>query len=92
MSRLPTRAPDRSDIREAFSCLALADSSRGWVAPIYEEPNKEQPGTLARMLAAQKGDQRCPDLRDKMNQNGHSRFSDTKEGLLVRVAALDGAV
>jgi len=27
-----------------------------------------------------------------MDQNTHSRFSETKEGLLVRVAPLDGAV
>jgi len=54
--------------------------------------DKEQPFTLERMLAVQKEDQRCQDLRDKMDQNQHSRFSDTKEGLLVRVAPLDGAV
>jgi len=59
MSRLPTLAPDWSVITEEIPCLALADSSRGWVAPNYGEPDKEQPVTLARMLAAQKEDQRC---------------------------------
>jgi len=92
MSRLPTLAPDRSVIPEEIPCLSLADSSRGWVAPNYGEPEKEQPVTLARMLAAQKEDQRCQDLRDKMDQNDHSRFSETKEGLLVRVPPLDWAV
>jgi len=91
MSRLPTLAPDRSVIPEEIPCLALAESSHGWVTPSYGEPDKEQPVTLARMLAAQKEDQRCQDLRDKMDQNAHSRFSETKEGLLVRVAPLDGA-
>jgi len=62
------------------------------VAPNYGEPDKEQPVTLARMLAAQKVDQRCQELRDKMDQIEHSRFSETKEGLLVRVSPLDGAV
>jgi len=92
MSRLPTLAPDRSVIPEEIPCLALADSSRGWAAPNYGKPDKEQPVTLARMLAAQKEDQRSQELRDRMDQNTHSRFSETKEGLLVRVAPLDGAV
>jgi len=48
MSRLPTLAPDRSVIPEEIPCLALADSSLGWVAPSYGEPDKEQPVTLAR--------------------------------------------
>jgi len=91
MSRLPTLAPDRSVIPEEIPCLALADSSHGWVAPNYGEPDKEQPVMLARKLAAQKEDQRCQDLRDKMDQNEHSCFSETEEGLLVRVAPLDGA-
>jgi len=75
MSRLPALAPDRSAIPEEIPCLALADSSRGWVAPNYGEPDKEQPVTLARMLAAQKEDQRNQELRDRMDQNTHSRFS-----------------
>jgi len=74
MSRLPTLAPDRSVIPEEIPCLPLADSSRGWVAPNYGEPDKEQPVTLARMLAAQKEDQRSQDVRDRMDQNTHSRF------------------
>jgi len=92
MSRLPTLAPDRSVIPEETPCLALADSSSGWVAPNYGEPEKEHPVTLAHVLAAQKEDQRCQDLRDKMEEDEHSRLSETKEGLLVRVAPLDGAV
>ena len=58
----------------------------------FGEPEKEQPVTLACMLAAQKKNQRCRDLPDKMEQNEHSRFSETAEGLLVRVAPMDGAV
>jgi len=92
MSRLPTLAQDLSVIPEKIPCLSLADSSRGWVAPNYEEPDREQPVTLARMLATQKEEQRCKDLRDKMDQNEHSRFSETNEGLLVRIAPLDGDV
>jgi len=92
MSRLPTLAPDRSVIPEEVPCLALADFSRAWVAPKYGKPDKEQPVTLARMLAAQKEDQRNQELRDWMDQNTQSRFSETKEGLLARVAPLDGAV
>jgi len=92
MSRLPTLAPDRSVIPEEIPCLALADISRGWMAPNYGEPDKEQPVTLARMLAAQKEDQRSQELRDEMDQNTHSRFSETKEGLLIHVAPRDGAV
>jgi len=74
MSRLPTLAPDRSVIPEEIPCLALADCSRGWVAPNYGEPENEQSVTLARMLAAQKEDQRSQGLRDKTDQNTHSRF------------------
>jgi len=62
------------------------------VAPNYREPYKEQPVTLASKLAAQKKNQRCRDLQDTMDQNEHSRFSETKEGRLVRVAPLEGAV
>jgi len=62
------------------------------VAPNHGEPDKEQPVTLARMLATQKEDQRRQDLRDKMYQDAHSSFSETKEGLLVPVAPLNGAV
>jgi len=62
MSRLPTLAPYRSVIPEEIPCLVLADSSRGWVAPNYGEPDKEQPVTLARMLAAQKEDQRSQEF------------------------------
>jgi len=40
MSRLPTLAPDRSVIPEEILCLALGDSSRGWVAQNYVEPDK----------------------------------------------------
>jgi len=92
LSRLPTLAPDRSIIPEEIPCLVLSDASRGWVAPSYREPEKEQPVTLARMLATQKEDHPCQDLRDKVDQNEYSRFSKTKEGLLVRAALLDGAV
>jgi len=92
IARLPTLASDRSVIPEEIPCLSLADSSRGRVAPSYGEPEKEQPDALARIPAAQKEDQRCQDLRDEMDQNKHSRFSETKEGLLVRLTPLDGAV
>jgi len=88
MSRLPTLAPDRSVIPEEISCLSLDNSSSGGFAPNYGELDKEQPVTLARMLPAQKGDQRCQDPRDKMDQNQHTRFSETKERLLVRVSPL----
>jgi len=37
---------------------------------------------LARMLAAQKEDRRSQDLRDRMDQSTHFRFSETEEGLL----------
>jgi len=66
MSRLPTLAPDRSFIPEEIPCLALADSSPRWVSPNYAALEKEQPVSLARMLAAEKEDQRCQDLRDKI--------------------------
>jgi len=58
MSRLPTLAPDRSVIAEEVPCLALAEASRGWVAANHGEPDKDQPVTLVRMLAAQNEDQR----------------------------------
>jgi len=44
------------------------------------------------MLDVQKEDQRCQDLLEKIDQNEHSRISKTKEGLLMRVAPLGGAV
>jgi len=91
MSRLPTLALDRSVIPEDVPCFSLAEYSRGWVAFHYGELYKEQPVTLACMIAAQKDVQRCQDSRDEMDQNEHLRFYETKEGLLVRVTPLDGA-
>ena len=91
MSCLPTLAPDRSVIPKENPSLFLADASSGLVAPNYREPGIEPTVTLARMRAVQKKDQKCIDLRDKIDQNEHSRFSETKEGLLVRGASLDGA-
>jgi len=80
MSRLPTLAQDRSVIPEEMTCLALADSRRCWVAPNYGEPNKKQPVTLARMLAAQKEDQRSPELRDRMYRNTPYDFRRPRRG------------
>jgi len=91
MSRLPTLAPDRSVIPKENPSLLLADASRGLVVPNYRDPGKEPTVMLARMLAVQKKDKRCLDWRDKIDQNEYSRFSETKEGLLVRGASLDGA-
>jgi len=91
-SRLPTLEPDRSVVPEDIPCLSLADCSRGWDAPNFGELEKENPDTLARMLDAQNDDQRCQDLRHKTDQSQHSLCSETKEGLLVRVAPLDGAI
>jgi len=78
-------------IPDEFSCLVLADSLHAWIAPQYRVMGKEQPVTSVRTLAAQMDDQRCQHLWDKMDQNEHSRCSETKEGLLERVASMEGA-
>jgi len=44
------------------------------------------------MLVAQKDNRQCQEVRDKMDQNEPSRSLETKEGLLVRVAPLEGAL
>jgi len=92
MSRLVTTAPDRSVIPMDIPCLALADSARGWVAPNYAEPDKDQPITVAAMLAAQQADARCQEIRELMDHNKQSRFSENEAGLLIRIVPLDRAV
>jgi len=42
----------------SISLPSLNESAGLWVAPHYVEPEKEQPITLARTLAAQMNDQR----------------------------------
>jgi len=44
------------------------------------------------MLRAQRDDERCKELREQMDRDKQSRFSEIKGGLLVRVSLLDGAV
>jgi len=44
------------------------------------------------MQAAQRKNQRCQDLRGKMDWNAHSCFSEPEEGLPVCGAPSDGAV
>jgi len=90
-SQLTKVAPDQSVIPEEIPRIASAESNRGWVAPNYEEPTKGQSVTVARMFAAKKQDAHCQELRDRMDQNTHSRLSENKDELLVRVAPLDGA-
>jgi len=63
MSRLPKLAPHRFVSPEEILCLALAESSLGSVALHCEQPDKEQPVTLARMLVAQNDDQQCQTYR-----------------------------
>jgi len=91
MSRLATPSVDTRPIPEEISCLALANSSRAWTTPSYKDRRDYPPITVDRLVKAQAQDNRCHELRQEMDRNAQSRFSEIEQGLLVRRAPLDRA-
>jgi len=91
MSRLATPSVDTRPIPEEIPCLALANSSRAWTTPSYQDRRDYPPITVARLVTAQAQDNRCHELRQEMDRNAQSRFSGNEQGLLVRRAPLDRA-
>lgn len=93
MSRLKTTGVDTKPIPEEIPCLlTLANLARGWVAP-YPQTNKGFPPlTVERLIRAQSTDARCVEIRAEMDNNTHSRFGESPDGLLVRLSPLDKAV
>lgn len=93
MSRLDTTGYDRGPIPDEIpSLLTLANFVTGWTRPNFKTGTRYPPLTVDRILKAQGQDQRCQELRKEMDQNVNSRYGETPEGLLVRLAPLDRAV
>jgi len=91
MSRLATPSVDTRPIAEEIPCLILANSSRSWTTPSYKDRQDYLPITVSRLVKAQAQDNRCRELRQEMDRNAQSRFSENEQGLLVRRAPLDRA-
>jgi len=91
MSRLATPAVDTRPIPEEIPCLTLANSSRAWTMPSYKDRRDYPPVTVDRLVKAQAQDNRCHELRQEMDLNAHSRYSENAQGLLVLRAPVDRA-
>lgn len=91
MSRLETQGVDDSVIPEEIPCFILPNVARGWHAPLYEKPDQNQPITIRRMLVAQLKDAHCLELRRQMDRNRKGRYSESADGLLIRVSPFDRA-
>lgn len=92
MSPADNPAKDTGSIPEKIPCLALPNTARGWIAPSPGVDREYPPLTVSQLVSAQAVDPRCLELRREMDTNSATRYTETKEGLLVRVAPLDQAV
>jgi len=91
MSRISTPAVDNGAIPDAVPCLALPKSSAAWQFPPQTKGGLLSPLTLAELLEGQAEDERCKEVRAAMDSSDKSRFREDPNGLLVRMAPLDGA-
>ena len=92
MSRLSTTAEDYQPIRDALPCLALPNSWTAWKLTPQTARGKLSPLTLTELLEGKAADERCKVVRREIDGNLKSRFCEDANGLLVRVASLDGAI
>lgn len=91
MSRLETQEADDSVNPEEIPCFILPNVARGWHAPLYEKPDQNQPITIRRILVAQLKDAHCLELRRQMDRNRKGRYSESADGLLIRVSPFNRA-
>jgi len=91
MSRLATPAVDTRPFPEEIPCPTLANSFRVWTMPSNNDRPDYPPVTADRLVKAQAQEDRCHELRQEMDRNAHSRYSENAQGLLVRRASLDRA-
>ena len=93
MSRLATTgADDRPIPDEIPSLLTLANFATGWTRPNFKTSKMYPPHSVQRIIQGQEMDPWCREIRAEMNRNPKSRFGETPDGLLVRLAPLDRAV
>jgi len=90
MSRISTPAVDDGVIPDAVPCLAPPNSSAAWQLQPQTEGGLLSPLTLAELLKGQAEDGRCKEVRAAKDSSDKSRFHEDPNGLLVRVAPLDG--
>jgi len=90
-SRNSTPAGDGGAIPDAVPCLALPNTSDAWQLSPQTEGVLLSPLTLAELLEGHAAEGRCKEVRAAMDGSDISRFHEDPNGLLVRVAPLDGA-
>ena len=91
MSRISTPAVDDGALPDAVPCFALPNSSAALQLPPQTEGGLLSPMTLAELLEGKVEDGRCKEVRAAMDGSDKSLFPADPNGLLVRVAPLDGA-
>jgi len=91
ISRISIPAGDDWPRPDMVPCLVLPISSTAWQLPPQTERMELSPLTLAQLLEGQAEDGRCKEARETMDDNDKSRVRENPNGLLVRIAPLDGA-
>ena len=92
MSQISTPAEDVTPIPDAVTCLAMPNSTVTRQVPRQAPGGDLSPMTLAELLEGQAEDTRCQEVRAAMDGNDKSRIREDANGLLVRVAPLDGSL
>lgn len=92
MYRLATSGVEHGPIPDEISTLlALPSFGQGLVHPRIKRDTRYPPMTLRRFLAAQAADARCRKIRDHISRDANSRYGETPNGILVRLAPLHRA-
>ena len=86
MFRLATTALDTMPFPEEIPCLTLANSSRAWTMPSYEDKREYPPVTVDRLVKVLAQDNLCHELRQEMDRDAHYRYSENAQGFLSRRA------
>jgi len=92
MSRISTLAEDVTPIPDAVPCLVMPNLTVTWQVPRHAPGGDLSPLTLAELFEGQAEDTRCQGVRATMDGNDKSRIREDANGLLVRVAPLDGSL
>jgi len=75
---------DTRTIPEDIPCITLANSTRAWTMPSYNNRRDYSSVTVNRLFKARAQDNRCHELRQELDRNAHSRYYENAQGLLVR--------
>jgi len=90
-SRIAAPAVDTRPIAKEIPRLTLANFSRAWTMPSHKDRRDNPPVTVDRLVKAQAQENRCHELRQEIDRNAHSRYSENAQGLLIWRTPLDRA-